>query len=107
MLGETPVVGVYAISDLGRLDGALYQARVLELAEMLRHCGFGYGQHLMDLSEKTFVFLSQEIEYGYPGGVAHGFREACQSLLLGSYVYFRHIRLSSVIYAFYFSQPVP
>lgn len=60
----------------------MYQTGFLKFAQMLRYCGFSYGKLLVNVTEETFISLSEEMQYGYTGWVSHGFCKSRKTLLI-------------------------
>ena len=74
--GQKPVAAVDAVTYLRGLDLALDQSGFLQLLEVLRDGGLGYGQYFVDLPEKATLLRGKKAQDGHPGRMAHRFGKA-------------------------------
>ena len=74
--GQKPVAAVDVVTYLRGLDLALDQSGLLQLLEVLRDGGLGYGQYFVDLSEKATLLRGKKVQDGHPGRMAHRFGKA-------------------------------
>lgn len=74
--GQKPVAAVDAVTYLRGLDLALDQSGLLQLLEVLRDGGLGYGQYFVDLPEKATLLRGKKAQDGHPGRMAHRFGKA-------------------------------
>ena len=85
-LSVSPTFHIYAVFNFWWLDGTLYQPRLFQLAQMLRHSGFRNRKHLVYIAKETFVSLREEMQDCYTGGMPHRFCEPRKTLLFRRYL---------------------
>ena len=86
MFGEFPILRIDAVFYFWGFDGTLYQTGLFQLAQMLRHCSFCNRKDLVDISEETFVSLSEKMQDCYPSGMTHCLCKSRKPFLIRCYL---------------------
>ena len=79
--GQSPILPIDTILNLGRIYFSLYQSCFFQFLQMLRYCGFSNREFFMNIAKTTCILLGKKLKNGDSCRMPHSLGKASKLFL--------------------------